>query len=80
MTVVRSAIRNDLEVAVDVEDVPEPLSGGVSECQSLRPNRSTVSQVVSQADRIRTHQTKGRREKNRCRDRHQLGRLIHLED
>jgi hypothetical protein len=72
MTVVSSAIRNDLEVATYLEDVLNRLLGGSVDYESLRPD----VWAASHPDSIRAHRQKEREEKNRRRDRDRLRRRL----
>jgi transposase len=72
MTVVSSAIRNDLEVATYLEDVLNQLLGGSVDYESLRPD----VWAASHPDSIRAHRQKEREEKNRRRDRDRLRRRL----
>jgi transposase len=72
MTVVSSAIRNDLDVAAYVEDVLNKLLGGSVDYQSLRPD----VWASSHPDSIRAHRQKEREANNIRRDRDRLRRRL----
>ena len=72
MTVVSSAIRNDLDVAAYLEDVLNQLLAGSRDYASLRPDVWASSHPQS----IRAHRQKQREEHNIRRDRDRLRRRL----
>ena len=72
MTIVSSAIRNDLEVAAYLEDVLDQLLSGSTDYESLRPDVWAKSHPES----IRAHRQKEREANNTRRDRERLRRRI----
>ena len=72
MTIVSSAVRNDLDVAVYLEDILNELLAGNRDYESLRPDVWASSHPES----IRAHRQKQREEHNRRRDRDRLRRRL----
>ena len=72
MTIVSSAVRNDLDVAVYLEDVLNRLLRGSRDYESLRPDVWASSHPES----IRAHRQKQREEHNLRRDRNRLSRRL----
>ncbi len=72
MTIVSSAIRNDLDIAVYLEAVLDALLSGSRDYASLRPDVWAASHPES----IRAHRQKEREENNLRRDRNRLRRRL----
>lgn len=72
MTIVSSAVRNDLDVAVYLEDVLNELLSGSRDYESLRPD----AWASSHPEHIRAHRQKQREEHNTRRDRDRLRRRL----
>ena len=72
MTIASSAIRNDLDVAVYLEDMLGQLFSGSKDYESLRPD----VWAKSHPDSIRAHRQKEREANNTRRDRERIRRRI----
>ena len=72
MTVVSSAIRNDLDVAAYLEDILEQLLSGSRDYASLRPDVWAAAHPES----IRAHRQKEREADNIRRERDRLRRRL----
>ena len=72
LTIVSSAIRNDLDVAAYLEDVLDQLLSCSKDYESLRPD----AWAKSHPDSIRAHRQKEREANNTRRDRERLRRRI----
>lgn len=72
MTVVSSAVRNDLDVAVYLEDVLNQLLSGRVDYESLRPD----IWATTHPEHLRAHRQKQREEHNIRRDRNRLQRRL----
>ncbi|WP_182871498.1 IS66 family transposase, partial [Rhodopirellula sp. JC639] len=72
MTLVSSAVRNDLDVAAYLEDVMNELLSGNQDYESLRPD----VWALSHRDSIRAHRQKQREEHNIRRERDRLRRRL----
>ncbi|MEL7334704.1 MAG: transposase, partial [Planctomycetota bacterium] len=72
MTIVSSAVRNDLDVAAYLTDILERRVAGDTDYQSMLAHEW----AKSQPNHLRAHRQKERADKNRRRDRQRLARRL----